>query len=100
MIKFLVITFLVFLLIRLVAPFLLRWALKVFIGKQIKKGGFAGGFGGFTNARQPGGQRPHQGPFREQQPTGKITIDYIPKEDKTQNKPFLGGDYVEYEEVK
>ena len=88
MIKFIIITFLFFLFLRLVAPFLLRWAITFFIGKQVRKGMFN------MNPPQPR-QNPSQG---QKTKAGNLNIDYIP-EDKTQ-PGYKGGDYVEYEEVK
>lgn len=89
MIKFLLITFLIYLLIRLVAPYLFRWWLKSFMKKHIRNGNF-------QNPYRPGGPPP-----RPQQPEGEIQIDYIPEEQPDQpKKNFQGGEYVDYEEVK
>ena len=93
MVKFILISILIFFFIRLVAPWILRFLLKVFVKKQIKKHGF---------------NMPNQCPFqhhhnqrqqhRHQQSTGKINIDYIPEDPN--KKDFRGGEYVDYEEVK
>ena len=88
MIKFIIITFLFIVLMRLVAPFLLRWAITFFIGKQVRKGMFG------NQPPQPG-QNPAQG---RKPKAGNLNIDYIPQ-DKAQ-PGYSGGDYVEYEEVK
>jgi hypothetical protein len=91
MIKFLIELFLIFLFIRLVAPFLLRWLLGLFVKKAVKNGGF------YTNMRPE--QRQQQN-YQQQQPTGKIKIDYIPEDKANPKKDFTGGEYVDYEEVK
>jgi hypothetical protein len=89
MIKFLLITFLIYFTIRLVAPYLIRWWLKSFVNKHIRNGQF-------QNPYRTASQPP-----RPRQPEGAINIDYIPEEQPNQPKTdFKGGEYVDYEEVK
>lgn len=92
MLKFLIELFLIFLFIRLVAPFLLRWLLGFFVKKAVKNGGF------YTNMKQRPQER--QQPNPQQQTNGKIKIDYIPEDKAGNKKDFTGGEYVDYEEVK
>ena len=87
MLKFLIELFLIFMFIRLVAPFLLRWLVAFFFKKAVKNSGF-------------GQQQTYNHQAAPKQPTGKIKIDYIPEENKKQRKEFNGGEYVDYEEVK
>jgi hypothetical protein len=93
MIKFIFISILVILFLRLVAPVLFRFLLGMFIKKSMRNGTF------FTNMNQP--QRP------QPQPNGNssngrvkpdIKIDYMP--DQPNRNDFKGGEYVDYEEVK
>lgn len=96
--KFILITFLILILLRWVAPFLIRWMIRLFIGKQMRKAAsqFGGGFGQqspFGNMHNP------NPPQQKKAPNSNLNIDYIP-EDKKERKDFRGGDYVEYEEVK
>lgn len=90
--KFLFVTFLIIYFIRLVAPFLLRWAFKAFFKKMAKNGQVYGGsyhYGGTTSQQQ---QRP------QQPKSGNVRVDYIPEQ--PDRKEFTGGEYVDYEEVK
>jgi hypothetical protein len=90
MFKFLIELFLIFMLLRLVAPFLLRMLLGFFVKKAVKNGGFG-------SPQQPFGQsQQHQ----YKKPTGEIRIDYIPEDKAKPKKEFNGGEYVDYEEVK
>jgi len=98
MIKFIITTIFILLLIRLVAPFLIRFLIKLFIGKQLRKAAsqFGGGFGTqspFNAPNTPGDRQ------QKKAPNSNLNIDYIPEE-KKERKDFRGGDYVEYEEVK
>ncbi|CAN5919994.1 hypothetical protein BH24BAC1_BH24BAC1_21900 [soil metagenome] len=88
MIKFLLITFLIYLTIRLVAPIIFRWWLKSFVNKHIRNGQF-------QNPYQAAGHPP-----RPDKPEGALNIDYIPEEPPKEPKDFKGGEYVDYEEVK
>ncbi len=89
MLKFIIISILIFLFLRLVAPVLLRFLLGMFIKKSMRNGTF------FSNMHQY--QRPQQ-PNNNGRPKGDVKIDYMPKQGK--QKDFDGGEYVDYEEVK
>ena len=89
MIKFLFITFLVILFLRMVAPFLFRWLITFLIGRQVRKGVFS--------TFQQGAPQPQQS--RPTNRKGSINIDFVPPPEKPK-KSFDGGEYVEYEEVK
>ncbi len=94
--KFFLTLLLIFFLLRLLMPYIIRWVLQAFVKRTIKKGGFTGTFG----------QPPFtQDPLRAQRPPapeGKVNIDYVPDEAETKTKgpDFKGGEYVDYEEVK
>ncbi len=93
--KFFITLLLIFFLLRLLMPYLIRWALQAFVKRTIRKGGFSGTFG-----------RPPFSPdsFQQRQPApeGKVNVDYVPEEGKprTNGTDFKGGEYVDYEEVK
>jgi hypothetical protein len=89
MIKFLLITFLVYLTLRLVAPIIFRWWLKSFMNKHIRNGQFQGAYR--YNSNQPP---------RPEKPEGALNIDYIPEDPPKEPKDLKGGEYVDYEEVK
>ncbi len=92
MIKF-ILTFLVIIFfIRLVAPFLFRWLLAVFVKKSIRNGTF---FSSTVNGQQRPQQTNGSSPKKA---AGDINIDYIPEQPERKN--FDGGQYVDYEEVK
>ena len=76
--------------IRLVAPFLLRFLINFFFKKAVRNSAF-----GQAQQAQQAYQRPPQN-----QPTGKVKIDYIPEDQQKERKEFAGGEYVDYEEVK
>jgi hypothetical protein len=96
MIKFIIITILTIYFIRLVAPFVFRWLLAMFVKKNLRNGSFF-----YSNMKQQ--QRQYQD-FHQQNSQqnnaarGKVKIDYIP--DQKDRKDFDGGEYVDYEEVK
>lgn len=90
MIKFLIITFFLIMLLRLVAPVLLRMLVKFIFGRTIRNAGFGGPQQPFGNSQQ------HQ----YQKPNGNVRVDYIPEDYQKQRKDFEGGQYVDYEEVK
>jgi hypothetical protein len=90
MIKFLIIAFLVFMFLRLVAPVLFRFLLGMFIKRSMRNGSF------FTNMQQP--PRPQPNGQSNGRAKADIKIDYIPNQ--TDRKDFQGGEYVDYEEVK
>ncbi|MBC5775996.1 DUF4834 family protein [Pontibacter sp. KCTC 32443] len=90
MIKFIIITILVILFIRLVAPVLFRILLGMFIKKSMRNGTF------FTNMHQQ--QRPQPNSNSNGRAKGDIKIDYIPNQ--PDRRDFNGGEYVDYEEVK
>lgn len=91
MLKFIIITILVIMFLRLVAPFLLRFLLGMFLKKSMRNGTF------FTNMHQQ--QRPqHNGNTGNGRAKGDVKIDYIPNQ--PDRKGFDGGEYVDYEEVK
>ena len=88
MFKFLIEIFLFFMLIRLVAPFLLRWLVAFFFKKAVKNSGFGQQQQTYNHQSAP------------KQPNGKIKIDYIPEDKLNPKKDFDGGEYVDYEEIK
>ncbi|MDQ4141696.1 MAG: DUF4834 family protein [Bacteroidota bacterium] len=93
--KFFITLLVIFFLLRLLMPYIIKWVLQAFVKRTIRKGGFTGTFG------QPPFQ---QNPFQQQQRTqeGKVNIDYVPNGNKTKpdGSDFKGGEYVDYEEVK
>ncbi len=92
--KFFITLLLIFFLLRLVMPYIIRWALQAFVKRTIRKGGFTGTFGQAPFSQESFQQRPA--------PEGKINIDYVPEENqpKANGNDFKGGEYVDYEEVK
>ncbi|UYZ58681.1 DUF4834 family protein [Hymenobacter latericus] len=95
-IKFLLITFIVSMVLRLVMPTLLRWALGAFVKRQMRKGGVVFGPGG--NPFAP--PSPSGGPGHNT-PNGQVRVDYVPPTGKRQpDTNFRGGEYVDFEEVK
>ncbi|MBB6609955.1 DUF4834 family protein [Pontibacter sp. Tf4] len=92
MLKFIIITILIFMFLRLVAPFLLRFLLGMFLKKSMRNGAF------FTNMNQQRPQ-PNNGNYSSNgRKPGDVKIDYIPNQPG--QKDFKGGEYVDYEEVK
>ncbi len=93
--KFFITLLILFFLLRLVMPYIIRWALQTFVKRTIRKGGFTGTFG------QPPFPQDFAQP-RPKAPEGKINIDYVPEtgKPKPNNSDFKGGEYVDYEEVK
>ncbi|AYA38241.1 DUF4834 domain-containing protein [Hymenobacter oligotrophus] len=95
-INFLLITFLVAMVLRLVLPALLRWALSAFVKRQMRKGGLVFGPNGNPFAAPP----PSGGPSHSGA-NGQVRVDYVPPTAKRQpDTNFRGGEYVEFEEVK
>ncbi|MCJ8164715.1 DUF4834 family protein [Pontibacter sp. E15-1] len=92
MIKYILTTILIIYLIRLVAPFLFRWLLAMFVKKSIRNGTFFN-----MNPNQQQQARPN-GSQQNGKPRGEVKIDYIPEQ--PERKDFNGGEYVDYEEVK
>lgn len=92
MIKFIFVSFLIFLFFRLVAPTLFRWLLGMFIKKKVRNGSFF-----YTNMHQQQNQQ-QNGSGNNGRAEGKVKIDYIPEQ--ADRKGFEGGEYVDYEEVK
>ena len=90
MIKFIIITILVIMFFRLVAPTLFRFLLGMFIKRSMRNGTF------FTNMHQP--QRPEPNGQSNGRAKADIKIDYIPNQ--PDSKDFKGGEYIDYEEVK
>ena len=45
-------------------------------------------------------QQGQQQQYRRQEPTGRITVDYIPQQEKKHHIPDNEGEFVSYEEVK
>jgi hypothetical protein len=101
--SFLLVSFLIFWVLRLVVPTLLRWALTAFVRKQMRTGGIPFGAGGnpFEAGANPfSGQAPPRAE-RANEATGRVRVDYVPpKTPRQPRKDFPGGDYVEFEEVK
>lgn len=56
-------------------------------------------FQNVVNKAQQQGQQNYSPP-KQQNPTGKIKIDYIPEEATKSKVPDTEGDFVEYEEIK
>ena len=93
--KFFITLLLIFFLLRLLMPYIIRWALQTFVKRTLRKGGFTGTFGQ-PPFSQDSFQQPHQ-----PTPEGKVNIDYVPEEGKakTNGSDFKGGEYVDFEEV-
>jgi hypothetical protein len=87
MLKTILLIFLIFFLLRLVAPTLLRLLITFVVGRQVRKGNFSP-----FQQHRPGYQRPAD------VPPGKIRVEK-PASDPDK-KGFDGGEYVDYEEVK
>ncbi|GAB3828122.1 DUF4834 family protein [Hymenobacter jeollabukensis] len=99
-ISFLLVSFLIFWVLRLVLPYVLRYALSSFVRKQMRTGGmpFGADAGAFGQQAPPRYERPNPRPT---EPTGEVRVDYVPpKAPRQPKKEFRGGDYVEFEEVK
>jgi hypothetical protein len=94
--KYIITTILIIYLIRLVAPFLLRWLLALFVKKSIRNGSF---FHSNMKQQQRQYQDFHQNNSQQNaKANGGVKIDYVP--DQPDSKDFKGGEYVDYEEVK
>ncbi|GAB3200742.1 hypothetical protein ABID22_003527 [Pontibacter aydingkolensis] len=96
MIKFIFVTLLIIFFIRLVAPFLFRFLIGLFLKKSLRNGTFF-----YSNMKQQ--QQAYQDFHRNNsQDKGRtkdgVKIDYVP--DQKDRKDFEGGQYVDYEEVK
>ena len=96
MIKYILTTILIIYFIRMVAPFLFRWLLALFVKKSIRNGSFF-----YSNMKQQ--QRQYQDYHQSNsqgngKAKGSVKIDYMPEQ--TDRKDFKGGEYVDYEEVK
>lgn len=93
--KFFITLLILFFLLRLVMPYIIRWVLQAFVKRTLRKGGFTGTFGQPPFAQDSFETRPPS-------PDGKVNIDYVPQQEKTKSNghDFKGGDYVDYEEVK
>ncbi|OON70646.1 DUF4834 family protein [Hymenobacter sp. CRA2] len=90
---FLFVSFLLFWVLRLVLPYLLRYALTSLVKKQMGAGGMP--FGAPFEGQAP--------PRYEQaaESADHVRVDYVPPKTKRQPKAdFRGGDYVDFEEVK
>lgn len=93
MLKFIIITILVIMFLRLVAPFLLRFLLGMFLKRSMRNGTF------FTNMYQQQRPQPNNGNYSNNgRKTGDVKIDYMPNQQEP--KDFKGGEYIDYEEVK
>jgi len=93
MIKYILTTILIIYLVRLVAPFLFRWLLALFVKKSLRNGTF------FYNGTNPPQQPPRSnGSTHAGRAKGNVNIDYIPEQ--PERRDFNGGEYVDYEEVK
>ncbi|GGG31538.1 DUF4834 family protein [Pontibacter amylolyticus] len=88
--KFIFITILVILFLRLAAPVLFRWLLAFFVKKSLRNGTFF-----YSNMNQPRPEPQSNGNGRQK---GGVKIDYIPEQ--PDRKDFNGGQYVDYEEIK
>ena len=77
-------------LLRLVAPFLLRWLVKFIFGRAIRNSGFGAPQHPFGDSQQ----------HRYQKPSGNVRVDYVPEDYQKTKKDFEGGQYVDYEEIK
>ncbi|MCC3155744.1 DUF4834 family protein [Hymenobacter sp. 15J16-1T3B] len=99
-ISFLLVSFLIFWVLRLVLPLLLRYVLTAFVRKQMQAGGmpFGADAADFGQQAPPRYERPNQRPA---EPAGQVRVDFVPpKAPRQPKKEFRGGDYVEFEEVK
>lgn len=98
--SFLLVSFLIFWVLRLVLPYVLRYALSSFVRKQMRTGGVP--FGAEASPfGEPAGPRYERAEARTSQPTGEVRVDYVPpKAPRQPKKDFRGGDYVDFEEVK
>ena len=70
---------------------LARFAVRIFLGRAAKQAGERG----YTYQRTYHTQQKKSSPR-----DGNVNIDYVPKESKSMQDNFKGGDYVDYEEVK
>jgi len=86
MLKTILVIFLIFLLLRMVAPTLLRFLITFVIGRQVRKGNFSP-----FQQHRPNYQQPDV-------PPGKIRVEK-PASDPDK-KGFDGGEYIDYEEIK
>lgn len=94
--SFLLVSFLIFWVLRLVLPHLLRYALVSLVKKQMGAGSmpFGAAGGPYAEPESPRYQRPAEA-------TNQVRVDYVPpKTPRQPKKDFRGGDYVEFEEVK
>ena len=92
------ITFLIFALaLRYGLPLLVRWVLRRVVrqaatgfGGGASRAGGAGGAGGWTPADE------------RSTPTGRVRVAYVPPRPKREPRPggYVGGEYVEFEEVR
>lgn len=89
---FLITVFILFLFFRLLGPYLLRWAVKAFIKKAVRKGTFM-----HASGPMPGSEPVNPAQANAE---GEIKVDYVPQSKPAKDKEFRGGEYVEFEEVK
>ncbi len=73
--KFFITLLIIFFLLRLLMPYIIKWVLQAFVKRTMRKGGFTGTFG-----QPPFQQEPFQQQHRAQE--GKVNIDYVPNETK------------------
>ncbi len=88
------ISFLIFALaLRYGLPLLVRWVLRRVVRQA------ASGFGG--GASRAGGSG-SWAPAGERVPTGRVRVAYVPPRPKREPRPggYVGGEYVEFEEVR
>lgn len=97
LLKFLLIAIAVLWLLRLLARFLFPWALKKAAEKVM------GDAHQQFRGQQGGPFADQRGPYRKRdtpKPDGKIRIDYIPPQEKSNEGPKKAGEFVDFEEVK
>lgn len=89
--KFLFVAIAVLTLIRLAITRLLPWALRRFARKMQEKA-----FGSAYRGQAP---NPEQASSRRRRPEGKINIDYIPPQSKSNPGAQKAGEFVDFEEI-
>ncbi|GGK74998.1 DUF4834 family protein [Rufibacter glacialis] len=96
--KFILITLAVMFLLRYLMPYIIRFLLKTFVQKQMRKAQQYASFQGQAHQHQQYQQARPQG-HGQGAAGGKVKVAFVPEE-KRPRKDFPGGEYVDYEEVK
>jgi acetyl-CoA acetyltransferase len=83
--------------LRFLMPYIIKYALKLFVQKQMRK---AQQFTYQAHAQQQRAYQANGHSTASATPgNGKIKVDYVPEEVR-QKKDFPDGEYVDYEEIK